>query len=205
MTMAAAGTWYEINDQPADQPCRARFVDIMHAMDPRYRGLTAAQLASWMDPAQGIYANDPIQAFGWFADGAGKDQPTSMEIALACRYDRNKNRAFWVMLGWLAPNLGRGTQPNSSLTPTEVADVLETVYSQLVGWMNSLTPSNPTSGLIIAVRPHTMQTPYIAKLHEQAYVGAIAEEPVGSYLALINRQRTSVDSTILEMKITTAP
>jgi hypothetical protein len=198
------GTWYEIKGQPADQACLDRFADIMHSMDPRYGALSGQQIATWMDPNIGPYQNDPVQAFGWFVDGAGKDQPGKMQIALACRYERKSNRAHWMTMGWAAPNFGRGTLGTSSLTKGEIIDVLSEVMGQLVRWMNSLSPPNPTAGLTIAVRPHKIQSPFMHKLYEQGYYNAIADEAIGPYAVSINRQRTSIDSTFLEIKIVSA-
>ncbi len=101
------GSWVAITDAPTDAALRDRFAVIMHLMDPRYRSLNGDQLASWVK-AGGVYGNDPAQLFGWFPPGTGSVEPGHMQLALACRYQKAANRAIWLMLGWAAPNFGRG-------------------------------------------------------------------------------------------------
>lgn len=166
-----------------DRQACERFVEIVRAIDSRYRAFSVEQLQSWIDPSdRGTYVGQTVDAFGWFPRIEDASHPERMQIVVLGRYEPRSPDADAMMLGW-SPVVASPAQ-------AEVAEALDQILEVASDWLRTLDSSGNLKTMT-AIRPKTNGSQIAQLLLDQLYWRAAIEplpSPPSRYLRLVSER-----------------
>jgi len=167
----------------SDRQACERFVEIVRAIDSRYRAFAVEQLQSWIDPNdRGSYSGQTVDAFGWFPRIEDTSHPERMQIVVLGRYEEGAPDADAMMLGW-SPVV-------TSATQEDVALVVDQILEVAAEWLRTLD-STGNLKTMTAIRPKSNSSQSAQLLLDQIYWQAAIEplpSPPSRYLRLVSER-----------------